>query len=112
MMPFFALSNIKNIILITALAAVGGLGLYSTIMHNKVARLEQENGDLKTTQIVQESVISITDQSQNKNKDLNVEVKKKADKVKKEVSAKDQDEFIKKSDCVFNNFGKKEYDCK
>ena len=105
-------SNIKIILIFLALSFIGGFGLWVNHLHNKAIRLEKENQGLLQTKQAQENVITITDENHEKNRKLESDINSKVNEIKTKLLAKNQEDFLKKSECIFSNFGKYDYECK
>lgn len=102
--------NVKTIAYVIIGAFLGLFVVWSIYNYNAKIRLEKENNILVYTKQAQENIIDIEDTKIQKGGELKFEVKKKEENIKTVKSNNEQD-FIKKSDCIFKNFGKKDYEC-
>lgn len=102
--------NVKTIGYVVIGTFLGLFAVWSFYNYNAKKRLERENNILVHTKKVQENIIDIEDKKTQKGTELKFEIKKKEEDIKS-TESKDLPDFIKKSDCVFKNFGKKDYEC-
>ena len=105
-------ANIRIALIIGLASFLALFGIWVNHLYNKTIRLEKENKTLIQTKQIQEQIIIITDEAQNKDKQLNQKVNDRIERVKTEILAKNQEDFVQKSACIFNNFGNENYECK
>ena len=105
-------ANVRTALTVLAISLFGGLCIYASYSHSKIVKLEKENQTLQQTQKTQENIITITDENETKNTKLASDVNSKINEVKAKLLAKNQEDFLKKSECIFSNFGNKDYECK
>lgn len=109
-MPPFILSNIKAISYAIISIIFGSFLLWSIHNYKEKLKLTEENNLLIQTKQVQENIINIHDENKKKQEELNNDIKKKINEIEK-VNAKTEQDFLDKSDCIFKNFGNKDYEC-
>jgi cell division protein FtsL len=98
------LSKILLYIGVFLLFALLLLANYVSILRHKNQILAQQNEEFKKAQIIQQDVININDENIQKSNDLSNKITIQTLKIK-ELNVVNQEEFIKKSNCIFSNFG-------
>ena len=109
-MPPFILSNIKTISYAIISIIFGSFLLWSIHNYRQKIILQEENKILLDTKQTQEAIINIHDENSKNQESLNNDIKKKIIEIEK-INIKNEKDFLQKSDCIFKNFGNKDYEC-
>lgn len=80
------------------------ISAYMMHLYHDNKRLKTENNQLIETQKTQLNIVEINDQYKENDKELSKKISDKIENVKNIKSGNDKD-FIKKSQCIFANFG-------
>jgi hypothetical protein len=79
--------------------------------HNKIIRLKAENQSLLLTIEKQKNINKIINDKMLNDQIIKDDIQKQSKKINNSASVKDLDDFMNKSDCIFNNFTNEDTDC-
>lgn len=108
-MPFI-ISNIKTISYAVIALVIGLFLTWSIYNYKEKIRLKEQNQILEASKKTQENIINIHDENLKKSQAITDSVKRKIEWIK-DINAKNEDDFLKQSECIFKNFGIKDYEC-
>lgn len=104
------IANFKNI-LYTVIGIIFLIFIaWSFSNYQQKIKLRQENNVLIQTKQAQENIINIHDITRKIDENLQNEVEIEIQKTKK-INSKNKEDFLRKSGCIFRNFGNKNYEC-
>jgi len=103
--------NLKMfMLLLSVICALAGYVFISSLI-KEISELKQENSELINTKELQEAVIKASNENQEKNNNLKINLDKKTIAIKSENDIKTEKDFIEKSRCIYSNFDN-ENECK